>query len=75
MSASAEPEADAGPAQPSGFYRAWLWRLGMRAVRFLPAGSLRGVCLVTAEAYYRLHRSRRTVVVQNLLPVFHGDAG
>jgi lauroyl/myristoyl acyltransferase len=58
---------------PSAFYRAWLWRLGMRGVRVLPAFVLRQVCLAVGEAYYRLHSARRTVVVQNLLPLFQGD--
>ena len=44
------------PAVPSIFYRAWLWRLGLAFVRFLPAPVLRQLCLLTTEIYYRLHR-------------------
>jgi lauroyl/myristoyl acyltransferase len=62
-----------GIAVPSAFYRAWLWRLGMGAVRFLPGLVLRQICLVIAEGYYRLHRARREVVNQNLLPVVEDD--
>jgi predicted RND superfamily exporter protein/lauroyl/myristoyl acyltransferase len=58
---------------PSSFYRAWLWRLGMTAVRFLPAFVLTQICLLIAEIYYRANRARREVVIQNLLPVVQGD--
>lgn len=65
--------ADAGPAAPSAFYRAWLWRLGLAAVRFLPTPVLRRICLLIAECYYRLHRARRAVVIRNLMPIVGGD--
>lgn len=67
------PSSGAGPAVPSAFYRAWLWRLGMGAVRVLPAFLLRWICLVVAEVYYRLQSARRAVVIQNLLPVVEDD--
>jgi len=63
----------ASPAVPSAFYRAWLWRLGLAAVRFLPTLVLRQISLVIAECYYRLQRARRAVVIQNLLPIVRGD--
>ena len=61
------------PSTPSAFYRAWLWRLGMSAVRVLPAVVLKTICLLVAECYYRLHHARRAVVVRNLLPAVQGD--
>lgn len=62
-----------GISAPSAFYRAWLWRVGMGAVRSLPAAVLRVICLAVAEIYYRTRRERRAVVVRNLLPVAGGD--
>ena len=65
--------ASPGVSAPSAFYRAWLWRVGMGAVRCLPAAVLRMICLAVAQIYYRTGRERRTVVVRNLLPVAGGD--
>ncbi len=64
---------DGGPSAPSAFYRAWLWRLGLDAVRLLPAFVLRAICLGVAEIYYRVRPARRAVVTQNLLPAVQGD--
>ncbi|MGA2279062.1 MAG: MMPL family transporter [Verrucomicrobiota bacterium] len=61
------------PSVPSAFYRAWLWRLGLVVVRVLPALVLKRICLLVAEVYYRVHHKRREAVIQNLLPVVHGD--
>ena len=58
---------------PSSFYRAGLWRLGLGIARILPAFIFNAFCLLIAEIYYRLHRERREVVFQNLLPAFPGD--
>jgi predicted RND superfamily exporter protein/lauroyl/myristoyl acyltransferase len=58
---------------PSSFYRAGLWRLGLGIARILPAFVFNAFCLLIAEIYYRLHRERREVVFQNLLPAFPGD--
>jgi len=60
-------------ATTSGFYRAGLWRTGLGIVRILPAGLVKGFCLVVAEFYYRLRTRRRQVVVDNFLPAFAGD--
>ena len=58
---------------PSSFYRAWLWRLGLRLVRWLPEWLLKWVCLLVAELYYYLRPARRQLTVHNLLPVFDGN--
>jgi predicted RND superfamily exporter protein/lauroyl/myristoyl acyltransferase len=58
---------------PSSFYRAGLWRLGLGIARILPVFVFNAFCLLIAECYYRLHRERRTVVRQNLLPALHSD--
>jgi predicted RND superfamily exporter protein len=63
----------ASRAAPSSFYRAGLWRLGLVSARILPIFVFNAFCLLVTEIYYRLHRERRTVVLQNLLPALHGD--
>ena len=63
----------ASRAAPSSFYRAGLWRLGLGIARILPIFVFNAFCLLVAEIYYRLHRERRTVVLQNLLPALQGD--
>jgi lauroyl/myristoyl acyltransferase len=60
-------------AAVSGFYRAGLWRLGLAAVRALPAWLVNGFCVVVAELHFWLRRRHRQVVVANLLPVCSGD--
>ena len=60
-------------ARPSVFYRAWLWRLGMTLVRWLPAGLVRSLCAVGADLHFLTQRARREVVVQNLLPACAGN--
>jgi KDO2-lipid IV(A) lauroyltransferase len=65
-------------AQPStlnasSFYRAGLWRFGLAVVRVLPAGLVKGFCVIVAEFYFLFRRQRREVVVQNFLPAFAGD--
>jgi predicted RND superfamily exporter protein/lauroyl/myristoyl acyltransferase len=59
-------------AQPA-FYRAGLWRLGLRVVQILPAGLVKGFAMVLADFYWLFQRRRCEVVVQNFLPVFAGD--
>jgi KDO2-lipid IV(A) lauroyltransferase len=39
----------------------------------LPPFVLNQLCLLVAEIYYRLHRQRREIVIQNLLPALQGD--
>jgi len=69
------PKAAGGQpkAAPSVFYRGWLWRTGLAAVRILPDFVLVAICACVAEIYYRLHRQRREIVISNLLPVVGGD--
>jgi lauroyl/myristoyl acyltransferase len=57
----------------SSFYRAGLWRFGLAVVRVLPAGLVKGFCVIVAEFYFLFRRQRREVVVQNFLPAFAGD--
>ena len=57
----------------SSFYRAGLWRFGLAVVRVLPAGLVKGFCVIVAEFYFLFRRQRREVVVRNFLPVFAGD--
>ena len=42
-------------------------------MRILPAGLVKGFCVIVAEFYFLFRRQRREVVVQNFLPVFAGD--
>ena len=58
--------------QPA-FYRAGLWRLGLRVVQILPAGLVKGFAMVLADFYWLFQRRRCEVVVRNFLPVFAGD--
>jgi len=80
------PKSENGDSQPSSFthhvsrvtstsafYRAGLWRFGLAVVRVLPAGLVKGFCVIVAEFYFLFRRQRREVVVQNFLPVFAGD--
>jgi predicted RND superfamily exporter protein/lauroyl/myristoyl acyltransferase len=55
------------------FYRASLWRLGLRVVQVLPAGLVKGFAMMLADVYWLFQRQRCEVVVQNFLPVFAGD--
>ena len=55
------------------FYRAGLWRLGLRVVQILPAGLVKGFAMMLADFYWLFQRRRREVVVRNFLPVFVGD--
>ncbi len=58
---------------PSAFYRAGLWRLGLVVVRILPTRLVKGFAVFVAEIYWRFQRQRCEIVVQNFLPVFAGD--
>lgn len=61
------------PAAPSSFYRVGLWRMGLALVRVVPLWFLQRICLVLAEIYYRTKRTRREVVIRNLLPALNND--
>lgn len=65
------PEPDA--RAPSRFYRAWLWRLGLRMARVLPGFALRGIGFAGAELCWWFYGSRRRIAIANLLPVANGD--
>ncbi len=65
-------EKSSGAKQPA-FYRAGLWRLGIRAARILPAGLVKGFAMFLSDVYWLFQRRRCEVVVQNFLPVFGGD--
>ena len=60
-------------ARPSAFYQLGLWRFGLAVVRMLPTWVVKGCCVAVAELYFRTQRSRREVVVQNLLPAVSGN--
>ena len=59
--------------RPSSFYQLGLWRLGLAVVSILPAWLVKACCVATAGLYFWLQRSRREVVVQNLLPAVSGN--
>jgi predicted RND superfamily exporter protein/lauroyl/myristoyl acyltransferase len=59
--------------RPFGLYRAGLWRLGLALVRVAPARLTEGVGVLLAEVYCLAQRSRRDIVLNNLLPVLGGD--
>ena len=58
---------------PSKFYRSELWRTALFVVRVLPAWLLDGLARIGAAGYRGMHRDRREIAVQNLLPVVAGD--
>jgi predicted RND superfamily exporter protein/lauroyl/myristoyl acyltransferase len=58
---------------PSSFYQLGLWRFGLAVVRTLPAWLVKACCVAAAEFHFRMQRSRREVVVQNLLPAVSGN--
>jgi len=61
------------PTQPSGLYRAGVWKLGLAAVRILPSGICVAVVKSLAGIYWRLAGARREVIVGNLMPAVSGD--
>ena len=54
-------------------YRTELWRLGLGIVRVFPRPLCAALCRAAAAGYWGLHRGRRQVVIQNLVPVLGGD--
>ncbi len=60
-------------AGPSSFYRLGLWQFGLAIVQRLPAWLVKASCAGAAELYFRMQRSRREAVVQNLLPAVLGN--
>jgi predicted RND superfamily exporter protein len=65
--------AGEGKGQPSSFYRAWLWRLGLRLTRRVPRRVLEAACQGLAAAHFALDKARRDVVIENLLPLAGGE--
>jgi uncharacterized protein len=71
--AGARSKCKGAPVSSSAFYQDGLWRTGLKAVRVLPAWLVQGCCVLGAGLYCRSQRSRREVVVQNLLPAVSGN--
>ena len=55
-------------SRPSSFYQLSLWRFGLTVVQVLPARVINACFAAAAGLYYRFHRARREIVIQNLLP-------
>ena len=60
------------PSTPSSLYQLGSWRLGLAVVRMTPPWLVRAGCVVATELYFRIQRSRREVVIENLVPVLLG---
>jgi predicted RND superfamily exporter protein/lauroyl/myristoyl acyltransferase len=58
---------------PSQFYGVFIWRVGLLLGRYIPSFVLRLFARLIAMIYWRLAVRRREIVIQNLLPVLHGD--
>ncbi len=69
----ADGNRNGSAASPSVFYRTELWRAALFGVRVLPGWLLDGLARAGSVAYRQLHRDRREIAVQNLLPVVGGD--
>jgi uncharacterized protein len=59
--------------QPSQFYRARFWQLGLWLARGLPNRICSALAQIAAAIYWRLARHRREIVIQNLLPVLDNN--
>ncbi|MDB6028615.1 MAG: Lipid biosynthesis acyltransferase [Verrucomicrobiales bacterium] len=71
---SLNPRSSPAPeATPSSFYSAKFWQLGLALARRLPPGITEAICRTAATLYFLTNRSRREVVVENLLPAVNGD--
>ena len=57
---------------PSRLYGASIWRAGLRFARWIPRPIGEALAAGGAALYWRLARSRREVVIDNLLPVLGG---
>ncbi len=60
-------------SQPSQFYRAHFWQIGLWFTRGLPNRLCSGLARIAAAVYWRLARHRREAVIENLQPVFGND--
>lgn len=74
-SATANGNGIGTAGSPSMFYRSELWRTALFVVRVLPAWLLDSLARIGATGYRQMHRDRRAIAVQNLLPVVAGDRG
>ncbi|HEX5400136.1 MAG TPA: MMPL family transporter, partial [Verrucomicrobiae bacterium] len=73
---SADEKQPAGSSrvfQPSQFYQARFWQIGLWLARGLPNRFCCVLARIAAATYWRLARHRREIVVQNLLPVFDNN--
>jgi lauroyl/myristoyl acyltransferase len=57
----------------SALYRSELWRAGLAAARVLPRPVLTGLATFLAASYHAANKTRRDVVIRNLLPVLAFD--
>lgn len=60
--------------QPSVLYGSWAWRAGLWVVRILPRAWVDRLCRLGAAAYWWSQPTRRSVVIQNLLPLCDGNS-
>jgi predicted exporter/lauroyl/myristoyl acyltransferase len=60
--------------EPSQFYRAGLWNVGLALARLLPPALCGALAKSAAAIYCRLAPHRRQTVICNLLPVLDDDA-
>jgi len=67
------PGPHSSSTSPSTLYRRELWRVGLVFIRFAPSRLCAQLGRTFASMYWALARDRRAVVVDNLLPAFHGD--
>jgi predicted exporter/lauroyl/myristoyl acyltransferase len=65
---------EAPPTTPSSLYRSEFWRMGLFVVRTLPAWLCGALSRAAARVYWALAPHRRTVVINNLLPLLFDDA-
>ena len=59
----------------SALYRSELWRSGLAAARMLPHPAVSRIAVVLAAFYHAANRTRREVVIRNLLPAVGFDRG
>lgn len=59
--------------RPSVLYRTDLWRLALLATRWTETRGLEGMVNAAATTYWRLNRTRREIVIENILPAVSGD--
>lgn len=59
----------------SAFYQSKLWQLGLTFAKVCPEGLSKALCASLASIYFSANRSRRQVLVKNLLPAVDNDRG